>query len=562
MFVAGQPLLFFSIHSLAFTGGTPTGLLFIELCLALLAIAVLVLDSRIEDRHAISISIFFGVLTMVMIVGEIPWKIHHDCAMYVRIGQLLLDGKVPYVDFVDLNPPLIFYISMIPALLSRWLSIDPILAFFSSVFLSCIWAWIASYVVLKNSEVDQNTKSGLLIGLMLINLICAIWGEFGQREHLFCIAFFPFMLVRWRRRNHAKLNSIIVMGIGIFAGIALALKPQYLIVPGLLEAFWLIKSRCWRPLIAPELIALLASMFIYAAAIMVAPAESKYQFLHRWLPLILQGYSAYNSNFLVAFTMPLIMGITPLFLILFFFIPKEELRRPSNSVVCPLIISVIGGYLAFVLQMKFWFNHAVPMLLGLVPLAVVLFGTRRVSSSRTIDLVKACACVCMVLLPWVAVRTNFSYQDLGEDRALISKETQPGDPVMILSGSLPDAYPSLLTLNRQMASRYFFLFPLVIFEHMRITARSGPEIETINFKEQMVVAELREDLNKYKPKLVLIQDDGSNNTGSGWLFECLCKYGFASELCCNYEQYGFCKGQWNKMRVWKRIDKTSKLCAR
>ena len=48
--------------------------------------------------------------------------------MYLEMGRYLLEGRLPYVDYIELNPPLIHYISVIPVFLADLTGINPIFA--------------------------------------------------------------------------------------------------------------------------------------------------------------------------------------------------------------------------------------------------------------------------------------------------------------------------------------------------------------------------------------------------------------------------------------------------
>ena len=50
-----------------------------------------------------------------------PFWVHCDVAMYLQGAQLLLHGKWPCVGFMDVNPPLIVYLSVFPVLLAEGL---------------------------------------------------------------------------------------------------------------------------------------------------------------------------------------------------------------------------------------------------------------------------------------------------------------------------------------------------------------------------------------------------------------------------------------------------------
>lgn len=47
------------------------------------------------------------------------WQaLNMDNALFLHFGKLLLLGRMPYVDFVDFNPPLTHYIHAVPVFLA------------------------------------------------------------------------------------------------------------------------------------------------------------------------------------------------------------------------------------------------------------------------------------------------------------------------------------------------------------------------------------------------------------------------------------------------------------
>jgi hypothetical protein len=54
-------------------------------------------------------------------------RIDVDCAINLAYSKLLMEGKLPYVDFVDTNPPLIMYICTIPVAIAQSLHLHVIL---------------------------------------------------------------------------------------------------------------------------------------------------------------------------------------------------------------------------------------------------------------------------------------------------------------------------------------------------------------------------------------------------------------------------------------------------
>ena len=56
-------------------------------------------------------------------------------ALYLQAGEMLLEGQTPYVDFVDINPPLIIYFSALWAGAAKLFGVHPILIFSLGVWL-------------------------------------------------------------------------------------------------------------------------------------------------------------------------------------------------------------------------------------------------------------------------------------------------------------------------------------------------------------------------------------------------------------------------------------------
>ena len=75
---------------------------------------------------AVSVFIFGAVcLTFVVLFSGMP--LNHDCALLMQCGEMILDGSVPYIDYVELNSHMAHYIHIPPVLLSKALGTFAIL---------------------------------------------------------------------------------------------------------------------------------------------------------------------------------------------------------------------------------------------------------------------------------------------------------------------------------------------------------------------------------------------------------------------------------------------------
>jgi len=130
-----------------------------------------------------------------------PQMINHDCAFILHGAQLIIDGKHPMTDFLDMAPPLTFY-SVVPlCFIAQSLSLQLPLAWNLLCFaFVCVSSALAILIVRRDS--DKHTPfDWLMIGplfcaFLLWNLV--ITYHLGQREHLFVLTFFLFFLSRWK----------------------------------------------------------------------------------------------------------------------------------------------------------------------------------------------------------------------------------------------------------------------------------------------------------------------------------------------------------------------------
>ena len=76
---------------------------------------------------AISLVLFAAVLSVVLLIAlRSPLK--DDIAWLLYVARRWMAGHELYVDVVEVNPPLIVWISAIPVEIGRWLGVDPRLA--------------------------------------------------------------------------------------------------------------------------------------------------------------------------------------------------------------------------------------------------------------------------------------------------------------------------------------------------------------------------------------------------------------------------------------------------
>jgi hypothetical protein len=500
--------------------------------------------------------LIFAVLCSISFAYIIyyPLSTNLGSAMYLQAGQMLLEGQMPYVDFVDINPPLIIYVSAIFAGLAWLVKIHIITTFLLSVwFLSIVSILVTRKILQANfGEADNIAANILAIALATISiwLLISDNSEFGQREHLFMLAFYPYLAVRLSRWENLDCCSAgLAFAVGLIAGIAACLKPHFLALVVAPELFWVLKNRRLRSLLAPETIALSSAGLLYAGHFLVLPREMRVAYFDRWLPMIAEGYRAwdkplaYFSSFEVLWVgLPLCLGI------LLFKSNLQSMVWKFTQILC--VVFLVAAAL-LIGQGKGFSYHAVPAQYALVGVIALLLAEAmrgiRVPVSYAglnialIVILIAATVVCGVFLP--RAFSNAPLAAIVRSSAIareIYRHTSSADRVVFFSTSPVHAYPVLTELDRRPGSRLLWFFPVsMIYRDVRGFSGNFPyrSPQEQPIEERRLLSELAEDIAKNQPRLVFIHDGCAEGCPRGFnLHDYLTQVGFIDSALREYSQ--------------------------
>ena len=428
------------------------------------------------------------VLAGVIRIALRPADVQHDVAMYLQAGQLLLRGKRPYVDFIDLNPPLITYLSAIPAGVARVLGT----AVAPTAMLMTACAAALSLVVTRRILVSVFEEAGadtLVADAAVLALAYAFflidapeWIDlsfpgnpspdprlsafFAQREHLFMIGSAPFLAMRFRRWEGGRNPVLWAAVAGAVASVVTCLKPQFVIVLLAFEVGYLASKRKLTRLWAPEMAAFCAVVVAYVAHFALLPESVRSAWFGRWLPFVVQGYGVFNEPsywHLIARCWPAIGALVAAFGLTLVGDPLGwRLTRG-------FALMALGGAILYVGQRKGWTYHAYPMrTCSIVVASCCVAGIRafgasddggkepfRLSISRRrigqalgalVGITGFACAICLALIdtPKDVDRLRRRSQIM----RTIASLTEEGDPVLVATASVWDPYPALLLLDR------------------------------------------------------------------------------------------------------------------
>lgn len=451
------------------------------------------------------------------LLAPLPWivayflpPLNHDAAALLHYAQRWLGGERLYVDLIDVNPPLIFVLDLVPAVIAR---LTPIPA--TTALVICVLAWIAfgfglSWRLLR---VVPGTVGGiyryLFPPLFLFLMIVYPGTEFAQREHLMIVAALPYLLLALARLEERQTVRSIMLATTLFAGVAFALKPHFLLIPLLVEALLMATLGLRRALRDPVPWILGGVFLAYGAFILVATPA----YLTVAVPLAMGNYlglgdrGAWGVLFDSQLT-PSAMLLVPLAIVSLF------MRRPVARIFA---VAAIAGTVIALVQGKGWPYHVLPtesfvLLLGAAVLGELLDSQvptvhERRSMSLMVFLVTFMLGVyylSALTRPTFWRQAGFERSQAGQLLQRFGKQAAEG-PMLVLSPGIYPHFPVVNYAKTKMAMRFMSLWPI-----QGAYAKCLPDGRPFRSPAEMSHAEsfaynaVAEDFNRNRPKLVIV----------------------------------------------------------
>ncbi len=386
--------------------------------------------------------------------------LNQDVAAILQFSQRWLAGEHLYSDLIDVNPPLIFVLNLLPAAIAAVTRLDSVAALQLCLFAygGFCW-WLAVRVRDRSAEGPiERAFVDVLPGLFLLTA----GYDFGQREHLLAVAALPYLLAAVRRMAGEKPRSR--FAIGLVAGMAFALKPHFLGVPALVELYVLCARRPeGAPFVAGFGLALRRSLgdplpWLMAGVWAVYLAS---------LPLLFPDYIATVVPLVWGFYLGGLTGwqllVTPsigavvcllLPLLLAVFRPRPVPFPPFAGALPRLLaLAAVAALAAMFMQHKGWSYHVLPVQLFTCGLAGVMAAgwlDQRRDGAATPAPYTAAAVLGWLFALFVVSNGPAPWRELSYPNdpaagltALLEREVA-GERLLVLS---PDVYPIYPALN-------------------------------------------------------------------------------------------------------------------
>lgn len=370
--------------------------------------------------------------------------LNHDVAAILNFAERWVRGERLYHDLIDVNPPLVFVLTAIPALLGKWLPLSGVQALLLCVLACCAAAWRMT-LRLRAGRAEGAVERATLDALVPLAILLPAY-DVGQREHLMALFAIPYAFLAARRIEGLPTSRGLAWAVTLAAALGFALKPHFLAVPLLVEALVLLRRGPAAALRDPLPWGMAAVWLAYLAAIpLVFPAY--FDFV---VPLVM-GFYLGNGGFGL-FDVLLGEKLGPALLLLAALAPFAA-RRAAGAPAQALLAVGLGGALSAWVQHKGWTYHVVPIAMASALLAGLLAARwldRAVPAARAAAAAPAFAVAAALAIGLVHVRGESPWRQIwyfqlrdGQLATVLRREVA-GERLLVLS---PDIYPVYPALN-------------------------------------------------------------------------------------------------------------------
>ncbi|MFW0777679.1 MAG: hypothetical protein ACN2B6_08185 [Rickettsiales bacterium] len=372
--------------------------------------------------------VLFCILALASVWHAHRLLINHDVGCYIAFAELIWQGKEMYRDMIEINSPLIVYISFIPVAISQWTGFKSTDLFFLFISLLGFFSTWLSYGTLKQQPIFRDPKS---LPILLLTLCCsffifpAVLNEFGQREHIFMILTFPYvvMLMGYMQGLPAARNIKIL--VGILAGIGFSIKPHFIVIFAFAELAWLLFHRSFSGMFRIE--SLLIGAIIVFYHLWCALYFPEYFEL---LPLFMDAYTGYKAP-LHFIAIKSIWYLSPLYFFLVFAVKKQVNIR----IITLLTLLIVASSLLYIVPLTDYYYHLIPAHIFVFWLGIITLLTAKQY--------KYCIPLLLIwVLPGIAM-TNLHKREVIIPFAEKVESIAVGEEVAVLSSSVSPTFPMI-----------------------------------------------------------------------------------------------------------------------
>ena len=485
-------------------------------------------------------------LARAALIG-LPWlwaigyffpPLNHDVAALLQFAQRMLAGERLYVDLIDINPPMVFWLDALPVMAARVLGLSAVTGLIAFVLALCAVTTVWSAALLRRLD-RRGDAVGATLWPALIGFALLVYPmhSFGQREHLLLVFVLPYAIAAaGRAGGSTKLSAGLQAAIALYALIGILLKPYFAALPLAVELAVVARVGLAATVRSPQPWLILAGCFLYVAATWLLLPD----YLRVVVPLVAQCYEQTDlAGFAALLTQDqapaLLLPLLPLGIIAF--------RLPGALLSRVLVGLVLAATVAGIAQGRGWDYHflaargALVLLIG----ALVVEGLAVLGRPpRGWAALGVAAAVMAGLFAFSGVlnppfKGPRNFVNTAASRFLpVVQANAAGRPVLWLTTSIYPQFPVLNYTDSKLAMSFMSLWVLpAVYGPADAPGGVMRYHDPMGWAEGLVYRSVIEGLTRQHPALVLVARAGTEGGFHGLPFDYLAYFGrnpaFAAE---------------------------------
>jgi hypothetical protein len=405
-----------------------------------------------------------GALVLLAVWIQYHTPLNLDAGYYMRILPQILSGDFWFGDdspsYTSLIRMMVYLLFFPPMLFTKLTGITDEYALKGYMFVLSFGTLFFLTSFVKQLTTTRHSRFWFLIPIYVFFALVWPVEMMGEKEHFFFLLILPYVLSVATRVDGLKWQQENSILIGIAAGIAVVIKPQFLIIWFVLEAykFWVEKK--FRAVFSTIniWIAVTATVF-YVWAI--------WQVFQVGITPFLNALHFYNSFYVPSWEQILLRKLSLLWVLVgLIILTKQFLKIPDRKGT--VLFLAFASAFSIVIISKFFIDYHWYPSAGFAGLFVAWtaaninftksYGKRSRIASGSIALLTATFFILVIYRPVSLSQVNFPAKTRALEIASIIKKEASGEPVMYLGMEYFPFYPAINYANLPLASRFSSLF--------------------------------------------------------------------------------------------------------
>lgn len=440
----------------------------------------------IQINQSIMVGIIIAGLCHVLHHGMI---VNHDISWLVLAAKRLLTGGNYIDDFYEISTP--FSILLYAPI--AWFDESPETI---QIYFDMLFGGIAAWITLQLSTIYRHLSNIIpyYVTSTFMLWMMASGYDLGQKDQIAFLLTIPYLILLACEHDQRKIPawniciSAFVMAIGV-----LAKNPISILLPTL----WILQKKPTSKIIW------YGAIFISLGIIIT------FWNYPEWIKLFIENIKIYKD-----YDESWIFVILKLFVPTIWFVAVFIIWQNRNGWYKLLLLTLIGIWFSIVLQKKGWDYHLLPLkMIGSICIIGLIHQIfyQRSWTKRITGVIFAFVGMILLIFPGTsqAFNAKIHFSTFREEPIYQFLHTQKKQQHWILLSTSVSAFPMQSYISMQWGSRFPALWTLPwIVNRERKTTLTNAEIENVKQKKEEFFAMLKQDIQRWKPTLILIPKTG------------------------------------------------------